>query len=207
MNAVKAGTTYKFNLGIFNETLANAYLLRNGEKVMVEQLNIVGHDNHKDLVLSIRWNRVWGQFKQDVLGASQAVANNAKFNSYFGDVYASLSADLKPIADSIRTERQAVQQDLMQSLGLYVDYYKYYLPQHYQDAINEYQKNSQIKAIADAKEQKDWPLYKRVVVKYNELAERLTSLYLRLRGINERLAKAVPRLPKVSLLELPLITY
>jgi hypothetical protein len=192
------GVTYNFNLGIYNETVANAYLLRNGERVMVEQLAIHDHDGHKDLDLTVRWNRVWGQFKQDVLNGGQAVASDPKFNSYFGDVYGELSADLKPVVESIRAERKALTQELMQSFGLYVDYYKYYLPKSMQDGIAQYMKNKQTEMAAEEKERANWPLYKRVFVQYNSFAEKINSLNLRVRSVSERLAKVVPRLPTIK---------
>ena len=196
VDTVRAGQTYKLNLGIVNETFANGVLFRNKQKVGVSSLGVVGHDDHKDLVLSLRWNRVWTEFKENVLGLpTPRMAPNAEFNSYFGDVYSNLRDDLKPVVDSLRAEYRALRQDVVGSLGLYVEYYKYYLPQQYQTMLSDAMKARKAATESEEKEGESSPLYKRLFAKYNNLAQLLQSLHMKVRSMSKNLAKYVPRLP------------
>ena len=78
-----------------------------------------------------------------------------------------LALDGEPLTNA---ERKALQMELMQSLGIYVDYYKYYLPQSMQEQLGQYMKNKQAEMVAEEKERANWPLYKRVFAKYNDIA-------------------------------------
>ena len=198
-NAEKKKQSYNLNIGVFNESFANGFLTKNGNvQLGVATLGVVSHDDHSDLQMTLRWNRVWGQFKQDVLGLDESAAQSDKFKSYFGDVYAKLQEELKPIVDRVREERTKVQQDISGSFYLLLDYYKYYLPQAWQDKLQAVVAARQQAKLEEEKLIKDLPMYKRVFFKYNKLADKLKDLHVRVRKYSKRLARFVPRLPKVA---------
>lgn len=197
INANKNGQTYQLNFGIYDEKHADTYLLRNGKKVAQASLSIKSHDDHCDIELHAEWNRVWSQLRQDLLGlSSQEIASSTKYHSYFGDVYGELEKELKPTVDSLRETRKALQQDFLQSLYLYVDYYKYYMPQRLQDKIQELAKK--VRSESDEKDVEALPLFKRLAIRYNRLSDLLNGLRERVQKKSARLARRIPILAKIS---------
>jgi hypothetical protein len=98
---------YNFNFGVFNEALANAFVrnANTNELWGKTQVQIVkNEDNYHELVASMKWNRFWGQVQRDILGNTDEdlAEENSDFNSYFGDVYAGLTNDLKPVVAAHR---------------------------------------------------------------------------------------------------------
>ncbi len=78
LDAQKSSVKYQLSFGVFSELLARAELLKNEEMVGVASLGVDLHEkSHADLELTLRWNRVWSQFRQDVLGQSKDALGKA----------------------------------------------------------------------------------------------------------------------------------
>ena len=66
---VKADSSkeYTFNFGLFNESFANAIIyetVKDSKTILGHaSLKIVKDNGHKDLVLNMKWNRLWGKVK------------------------------------------------------------------------------------------------------------------------------------------------
>jgi len=192
---------YRFNFGIFNETLANAHVLNEEPDIVLglATLQVTKNDEYNNLVLSLRWNRFWADIQRDLLGGNaESIARESdKFNSYFGDVYAELSTDLKSSVDSLRKERLDVEKDFKNIFYIVADSYSKYIPAHLR---NENRQN-ELKAFVEmqmANSEDVLPLYKRFFKVYNEVAERLLEISLKIRKYSKRLSRFVPRLPIVE---------
>jgi hypothetical protein len=163
---------YTLDFGMFNESLANAYLLggKNNQMLGLASLAVVKHDDdHHDLVFSSKWNRFWSAMQTDILGvdsSSEVAQVNEDYNSYFGDVYAVLSQDLKPAVEGLRNERLALAREL--------------------------------NLISELNEQEYVPLYKRAYVVYNSAAQTLTKWSLWTKKYSKLVSTFIPRLPIIE---------
>ena len=151
------------------------------------------------MVFSLRWNRLWADIQRDLLGgnAGSIARESDKFNSYFGDVYAELSTDLKSSMDSLRKERLEVEKDFKNIFYIVADSYSKYIPAH----LRNENKQNELKAFVEMQMNNSedvLPLYKRFFRVYNELAERLLEVSLKIRKYSKRLSRFVPRLPIVE---------
>jgi len=117
LTGLSTGKTYKLDFGMYNETLANAYLMdvKANQVLGLVSLGVEMHDNHYDLVMKSRWNRMWSEIQNEIMagqGMDKKVQKDDAFNSYIGDVYSSLSNDLKKSWDVIRQDRNNILNDL-----------------------------------------------------------------------------------------------
>lgn len=193
---------YQMNFGVFNETLANAHILNEDTNIVLglATLQVVSHDDHNDLVLSAQWNRLWLGLQRDLLGESleTKAQENENFNSYFGDVYAQLSSDLKSSVDSFRKERAAVDNDLRNIFFIVLDTYSKYLPA----SMRNENRQSELKTFFEMQManniDNETPLYKRFFKAYNQAAQNLQSISIKIRKYSKTLSRLVPRLPIVE---------
>ena len=161
---------YKFNFGVFNETLATAVAMDlNTQQILGRtSLAIIHNDDtgSHELVLSTRFNRFWRQLQADILGGddSHLAKQSADYNSYFGDVYAEVTEELKPVVAAHRAQRAAIKSDLRNLVGILADFYSNFLgPQ----GRREFQRNQMEKMAAamelELKSDKaELPIYKKV---------------------------------------------
>lgn len=195
INPVKANANkeYTFNFGLFNESFANAIVaetVKDSKTILgTASLKIVKDNGHKDLVLNLKWNRLWGKIKADILNEPSSPSNE-KFNSYFGDVYGVLSDDLKPAIDNIRNTRKSVRGDFKKLGMALADFYATIAPGLKEKFL------MQPKNIEP--EEEDVPLYKRAFAAYNRLAKRLEDLSLKIRSKSKLLSRLIPRLPVLT---------
>ena len=201
-NVVVTGKTtndkYNFNFGVFNETLASAVTTKNGKILGKTTLQIANTDGLNELVMSIKFNRFWRDVQEDILGTTdnQLAKPSPDYNSYFGDVYASVTEDLKPIVQAHRLERAAIQRDFRNLMGVLLDFYSNFLGE---EGKREFMRN-QMKQMAEAVESQmksgpELPIYKKVLRSYNRVAKKLTALSVGLRKYSKSLSKFVPRFP------------
>jgi uncharacterized protein YdcH (DUF465 family) len=115
------------------------------------------------------------------------MAPNDKFNSLFGDVYDSLSDELKPAVENVRNTRKMVSEDFKKVLFLNLDFYTNFYPPLKQKLMAMQAGTKEIK--------EEQPLYKRVFEAYNNLAHKLSHLSLKLRKVSKPLSRYIPRLP------------
>jgi len=56
--------SYQMNLGFFNESIANGYLLNESENKFLSlvSLSVANKSDHKDLVFNMKWNGFWKQY-------------------------------------------------------------------------------------------------------------------------------------------------
>jgi hypothetical protein len=196
VQALKSNTKYTLRFGLFNESLASVVLEQtNGETLLVPligSLGVVHSDDHDNLVLNLRWNRFWKEMQENILGASKlSLTERENFNSYFGDVYATLSDELKPAHDFIRSERLGVFDDFGRFGGLLMDFYSNFFPSLRRQMADKMAPAED--AITD-----DLPFYKRVFRRYNSVSKRLTNLHFKVRKYSQRLARYIPRLPTAT---------
>lgn len=194
---------YKLTLGVYDETLANLVLTNTQEKKNLAEGTLRTYDesNIDYVELHLKWNRFWSAMQKEILNnqnQNELAKTNTQFNSYFGDVLSQLSQDLKKPYDAINDERALVKKDLGQLLLILGDFYSNFIPEDQRGQIK-----SHIEAMMAAKKQEDdamkaQPFHKRVYLKYNKLADKLNEMHLRVRSMSKRLARFVPKLPKVA---------
>ena len=186
---------YKFNFGMFSESAATALVSveKESEKTIMgsASLKVIGHEGHKDLVLNLKWNRLWNQMKSDMLNETPEPIN-PDYNSYLGDVYGVLVEDLKPAFDNVRSARSKVGDDLKKLGYMILNFYTNAYPPMRMKLL-------EMQGAHDKMYMEDTtPLYKRVFASYNRLAQSLEELSLKLRTVSKRLSKLVPRLPVMT---------
>ena len=201
INGLVSNNKYRFNFGVFDETLANAYVKdENTNKVLgkVSMQVAKNEDNHYELIMSMKWNRFWKLIQQDILGNTDSnLANlNDKYNSYFGDVYSQLTEDLKPVVLARQKAREAVKSDFKNLFFMLVDFYSNFLTPNLKQKLRKLE----LKMIQEALKEKvntseQLPVYKRVLRKYNKIAKKLTALNMKIRKYSKSLSKYIPRLP------------
>lgn len=201
VNGLATGNSYNFNFGVFNETLASAIATNTKTNQILGKtsLQVVRNDDdYNELVMSMRFNRFWRQVQVDILGSDESgLANPAdNYNSYFGDVYASVTEDLKPVVEAHRKQRAAIKSDVRNLVGILADFYSNFLGSERRRQFQRYQ----MQMMASMMEQSlnagpEMPVYKKVLRTYNNIAKSLTKLSLRLRRHSNKLSKLVPRLP------------
>jgi len=161
---------YNLNFGVFNESLATAELtdLTSQQTLGRTSLALVHNDetDSHELVLSSRFNRFWRQLQADILGGddSHLAKQSPDYNSYFGDVYAEVTEELKPVVAAHRAQRAAIVSDLRNLAGILADFYSNFLgPQR----RREFQRNQMAQMAAamelELKSDKtELPIYKKV---------------------------------------------
>jgi hypothetical protein len=199
ISPVKANSNkvYLLDFGMYNESLATATVSEtvSGQRIILgqAQLGIFKQANENDLVLNLKWNRVWSKIKSDVLNEQEASAStNENYNSYFGDVYAVLSEDLKPTVLNVRETRKEVRSDFNKVAIVLADFYSTAIPS-LRKRFDSYA--AQDSGILQNIDGEYIPLYKRAFRRFNGLAENLNALRLSLKPISQRLADLIPRLP------------
>ena len=196
----KSNNQYRFNFGVFDETLANAYI-KNGDEVLGKaSLQIVENQNNiHELVMSMKWNRFWKSIQQEIFGNTKQnlVQKDEKFNTYFGDVYSQLTNELGPIFLAKFNERDAIKTDIKNIGFIIVDFYSHFLPPQLRIRYRQMELQQVKMALRQKSVQKpkDLPLYKNVLRQYNEIAHKLNALNLKVRNYSKPLSKLVPRLP------------
>ena len=200
VNGLATGNSYNFNFGLFNENLANAIATNTKTNQIMGKtsLAVVRDDDYNEFVVTMRFNRFWRQVQVDILGGDESdLASPAdNYNSYFGDVYATVTEDLKPVVEAHRKQRAAIKGDLMNLVGILADFYSNFLSEQRRNQFQQHQ----MRMMASAMERSlnagpELPVYKKVLRTYNGLAKSLTKLSLKLRKISNKLSKLVPRLP------------
>ncbi len=173
LTGLATGKTYRLDFGMYNETLANAYLLdvKTNQVLGLVSLGVEMHDNHNDLVWFSRWNRMWSEIQTEILSGNmeqRLIQKDDAFNSYIGDVYSSLWNDWKKSMDVIKQERN----DILNDLGL-----------------NRVFEN---KAIIEFNQTIS---YFKI---YNMLASKLTEASLTVRNYSKFLSTYLPRFPTIA---------
>lgn len=202
VKGLATGNNYKFNFGVFSETIADASVLDlNTNKVLGKtSVQIVKSQtfDEPELVVNMRWNRFWRQIISDIQGGNDEglAAQSSAYNSYFGDVYATITEDLKPVVKRHREERQSVKQDFTNLAMLLVDFYSNFLDAQKKAAFDNYSLQQATNALiqADIKDT-ELPVYKKVLRAYNKAAFYLTVVSMKVRAYNKNLSKFIPRLP------------
>ena len=202
IKGVATNNAYRFNFGVFNETLANAFVLNQNENKLLGKasLQVVKDENKQNnLVLSLKWNRLWKSIQQEILGAANSdnlADTNQKFNSYFGDVYSQLTSDLKQIVAENKDEKSSLKGDFANFAGLLLDFYSNYLSKETKANLEQMQMQKVVAALEEQlRDEPETPLYKRALQRYNEIAHTLTVVSLEVRKYSKVLSKYVPRLP------------
>lgn len=202
VKGLATGNNYKFNFGVFSETIADASVLDlNTNKYLGKtSVRIAKSDmfDEPELVVNMRWNRFWRQVISDIQGGNDEglAAVNSGYNSYFGDVYATVTEDLKPVVVAHRNQRKLVKQDFTNLVMLLADFYTNYLDAEKKAAFDRFALQQASNALSQMESQQvETPIYKKVLRTYNKVAQSLTVISMKARRINKRLSRFVPRLP------------
>jgi len=166
---------YNFNFGVYNESVASAVITDlNTQQTLGRTSLAVVHNDETDsheLVLTTRFNRLWRQLQADILGGddSHLAKQSANYNSYFGDVYAEVTEELKPVVAAHRAQRAAIKSDFRNLFGILADFYSNFLGQQ---GRREFQRNQMEKMAAalelELKSDKtELPIYKKVNLRQN----------------------------------------
>ena len=212
LNALRSRQKYNLNVGVYNESLANAvirHVSNNNNLMGVGSLQIVNiydseisEDNdNRYLQLSLKWNRFWNKIYNDIFSKridKSRVTENSEFNSFFGDLYASLADDLKETYIKIKTDRRQVRSELKQFLLMIVDFYSNFLPSDTKNMLINKFKSSQEISAEEEKKLEELPLHKRLFIRYNNLARKVNSLHFNVRSFSKTLANYIPRLTMIS---------
>ena len=198
LDAVKTGQKFAFTFGVFNETLASAAIRNENDLLALASVQVLSDtaSGERVLVLNAKWSRVWAQIKRAILGQSNvAVAEKSdKFNSFFGDVYGELAAELKPTYDNWLAERSGVREDVQKLVYVLADFYL--------SAVPKYKEELRKRALASAKSDAEFdalPLHVRLFRRYQSLSEMLEHVRSKLKARGFRItAGLVPRLPLVA---------
>ncbi len=194
---------YQLNFGLLNESFAIGNLKQDGKFVGIASVELAPVKLSEslvlhDLVLNLKWNRFWHNFQENLLGGidSPSASQGDAFNSYFGDVYAELTSDLKPILDSIKQERSLIKLDLVRLAGLQLEFYGSVIPaaeQKRQEMMQSLMANKM------APVEPEVPLYKRIFQRYNSLADRVNICHEQVYQSKFRiLSRLIPRLSRIS---------
>ena len=194
VDAKKSGASYEFDFGIFNETLANAVVSKNGNAVGIASISIGAQ---KNLVFLLKWNRIWNEMKRDILGENELKNKDAE--SHFGRVYSVLAEDLNPIAEYNKQEREAILNDLKNFALIRLQFLTSFIPEEYKDNV-ESLKARYSKYVLPSFEptpQSSATDY-RLAERYNELVAKLSTLDNQAQNSFQMLSNAVPTLPEVE---------
>jgi hypothetical protein len=200
INGLVTGNSYNFNFGLYDETLASAIATntKTNQILGITTLNVVDSNGYNELIMTMRFNRFWRQLQVDILGGDDnALAKPAdNYNSYFGDVYAEVTEELKPVVEAHRSQRAAIRSDVRNLVGILADFYSNFLGP---ERRREFQRK-QMQMMATMMEKSlngepELPIYKKVLRSYNKIAKALTKISVGLRKHSNKLSKLVPRLP------------
>ena len=135
--------------------------------------SIIRNDNNEhELVVSMRWNRFWRQIISDIQGGKSdgLAAQSSQYNSYFGDVYATVTDDLKPVVAAHRAERKVVAADVNNLAILLADFYSNLLSAEHKAAFDTWSLKQAAEAMREMSEQKsELPVYKKAFRAYNKV--------------------------------------
>lgn len=212
LDAIKARQQYSLNVGIYNESLANAaikHTSNNNQLLGVGSLQIVNvndpsitvENDNRYLQLSLKWNRLWNKIYSDILANqvdSSRASENEQFNSYFGDVYGTFVNDLKQTYEKIKADRRQVRSELKQLVLMIVDFYSNFLPSEMKNKLVNDFRRRQEESVEEDKKFDQLPLYKRLFARYNSLAQRLNRLHFKVRSFSKTLSRYIPRLTMIS---------
>jgi hypothetical protein len=192
LDGSKVGNKYVLSFNLYNQSVASASIAKNRNIELVKSnIALVKDSNFNNLVLTLKWNRFWREIQLAALGKTESqLIQNDNFNSYFGDVYAVLSEDLKPSFDFSRAQREGVLADGNKLILILADFYSNVSPTLKGIFASRL---SQTKIATQSEE--PLPFYKRVYHRYNEWARELTRISLVLRKYSKTLSTYVPRLP------------
>lgn len=208
VDALVTKKKYELNFGLFDEKSALGSLKQDGKSVGIasvgfEPITTNGKIVLHDIVLNLRWNRFWHEFQENLLGGiqlpsaspSEKLPAGYNFNSYFGDVYAELLSDLKPVVESIKEKRVILRQDLLKELSIHLEFYGSVSP----SIKNLRQKLLDSQISNKMAPEPELPLHKRLFQRYNSLAEKLNSVHDRLYKTRARiLTRLIPKLTRIS---------
>lgn len=194
---------YQLNLGVDTEKLADLSIVNlkeNNKKLATGIMRVYeGDDDINYLELNLKWNRFWATMKKEILKDQNNNDDaNPQFNSYLGDKFGVISKDLKSGYDAMAEERALVKKDCGQLLFILGDFYSHFLSSERRAQLAAYvEQKLKERKEADAAINA-LPFHKRVYKRYNQVSEALTKVYMKVRSISKRLARRVPKLPKIE---------
>lgn len=208
VKGLATGNSYKFNFGVFSETVADASVLDLNTNKFLGKTSVKidkSWNGENELVVNMRWNRFWRQIIADIQGGNDEglAVQNSNYNSYFGDVYATVTEDLKPIVAAHRNTRQEVKKDFQNLAMLVADFYSNFLSAQRKARFDRFTLE-QASLMISRGEQEELPIYKKVLRSYNKIAHTLSALRMKVRSVNKKLSTFIPRLPTYEYNEGPL---
>lgn len=194
---------YKLNLGVFSEKLADLSIvnLQENKKLATGTMRLFEGDHHINYIeLNLKWNRFWAAMQKEILkddGGDRAETNE-QYNSYLGDCFGEISKDLKPGYDVMAQYRAPLKEDCGKALFIIGEFYSNFLSAEKRAALAAFiEQKLKERKEANAAIDKERFL-KRASIRYNQVSDALTRIYLRLRSVNKRLGRYVPKLPKIQ---------